>query len=110
MDQTTLLWGIPAVIAFFLSIAALFTTKVYPARQERKSKRTGFLFWMFVSWAFSGICSMLQQGSERRVFLTDPAVHAVFHRQRRRHVRQGGQDRRLKSAAGPHCLPAQDRL
>ena len=78
MDQTTLLWGIPAVIAFFLSIAALFTTKVYPARQERKNKGAGFLFWMIVSWAFSGIGNILQYWFEGREISWQTLLFTLF--------------------------------
>ena len=68
MDQATFFWGLPSFIALLLAIAALFTTRAYPAREERKSKGAGFLFWMIVSWALAGICSMLQQWSEARGF------------------------------------------
>ena len=78
MDQATLLWGIPSVIAFFLSIAALFTTRVYPARPERKSKGAGFLFWMITSWALAGICNMLQQWAEGRGFSWQALLFTLF--------------------------------
>ncbi len=78
MDQATLLWGIPSLIAFFLSIAALFTTRVYPARPERKTTVAGFLFWMIVSWALSGIGNMLQQAFEGRAFSWQTLLFTLF--------------------------------
>ena len=78
MEQTTLIWGIPSVIAFFLAIAALFTTRVYPALPERKSKVAGFLFWMITSWALSGIGNMLQQWFEAREFSWSVLLFTLF--------------------------------
>ncbi len=78
MDQATLLWGIPSVIAFFLSIVAIFTTRVHPALPERKSKAGGFLFWMITSWALSGIANMLQQWFESRSFSWSALLFTLF--------------------------------
>ncbi|MBO6003257.1 MAG: hypothetical protein J6P53_07165 [Mailhella sp.] len=78
MDQATFFWGLPSFIALILAIAALFTTRAYPAREERKSKGAGFLFWMIVSWALAGICNMLQQWTEGRGFSWQVLLFTLF--------------------------------
>ena len=78
MNTSMLLWGLPSVAAFILSIAALFSTKICPGHPLQKSKAKGFVFWMLASWALSGLGSMLQQWFESHSFSWTALLTTLF--------------------------------